>query len=196
MLFIDVEEFNCDVINYSSRIGDDSMLLKYLEGEGKLALVFAREIKSSRQDNEKATSFICLFNTFLKTMGNKNPITLMTDQSATTDAIIGLVVCNEGEHMYEYILKRWIKDIDLSLAVARRQMLRKFSNLISANELNMNARECIEEGFRMMKDKIASEVGPYYVDSSNNEVGSSNIKDLVGSPVKGECNKRRRALSR
>ncbi|KAI5678335.1 hypothetical protein M9H77_09285 [Catharanthus roseus] len=59
----------------------------------------------------------------------------------------------------------------------RREMLRNFSDLISANELNINAREYIEERFRMMKDNITFEVGPYYVDNSENEVGSSNIKD-------------------
>ncbi|KAI5657908.1 hypothetical protein M9H77_26701 [Catharanthus roseus] len=30
----------------------------------------------------------------------------------------------------------------------------------------MNARECIEEGFKMINDKIIAEVGPYYVDNS------------------------------
>ncbi|KAI5683046.1 hypothetical protein M9H77_04274 [Catharanthus roseus] len=89
----------------------------------------------------------------------------------------GLVVIPD-----KYILKRWTKDIDLNLGNNnvgdigkirkkdivdyrswRREMLRKFSYLISASELNINARECLEEGFRMMKDNITSEVGPCYV---------------------------------
>ncbi|KAI5683295.1 hypothetical protein M9H77_04523 [Catharanthus roseus] len=62
-----------------------------------------------------------------------------------------LVVCNEGENMYEAILdkdilKRWIKDIDLRLAVAvlclEERNFKEFSDLISANELNLNAQEC------------------------------------------------------
>ncbi|KAI5650675.1 hypothetical protein M9H77_36680 [Catharanthus roseus] len=95
----------------------------------------------------------------------------------------------------KYILNRWTKDIDLSLGSSsigdvgkvskkdiasysawRREIIRKFSNLISAGELNINAQEYVEAGFRMMKDKIASEVGPYYVDNSNNEVGSPILK--------------------
>ncbi|KAI5673365.1 hypothetical protein M9H77_13729 [Catharanthus roseus] len=65
----------------------------------------------------------------------------------------GLVVCNDGEH-------RWTKDIALSQgssgvgdaekvnkkdivgsSVWRREMLRKFPDLISASELNVNTRE-------------------------------------------------------
>ncbi|KAI5648785.1 hypothetical protein M9H77_34790 [Catharanthus roseus] len=75
-----------------------------------------------------------------------------------------------------------------------RKMLRKFSNLISTSELNINDWECVEEGFRMMKDKIASEVGPYYVNNSDNEVVSSNIKDPVRSCTKGECNIRKKNI--
>ncbi|KAI5654586.1 hypothetical protein M9H77_31773 [Catharanthus roseus] len=109
----------------------------------------------------------------------------------------GLVVCNEGEHVYEmfnevgflcshylrifnilyvqaipdkYILKRWTKYIDLSLGSSsvsdvgkvskkdiasysawRRQMLRKFSDLISTNKLNINALEYVEKGFRLLR---------------------------------------------
>ncbi|KAI5657297.1 hypothetical protein M9H77_26090 [Catharanthus roseus] len=62
----------------------------------------------------------------------------------------------------------------------RRRMLRKFSDLIPAIELNMNAWECVEEGFKIMKDKIIAEVRPYYVDDSGNKVRSSDIKDSVG----------------
>ncbi|KAI5681872.1 hypothetical protein M9H77_03100 [Catharanthus roseus] len=220
MSFFDIEEFNCDVINHSSCIGNDSMLLACLEEECTgCDLVFAREMKSSRQDkNEKTATCIWLFNTFLKSMGKKHPITLITDQSADIAVATGLVVCNEGEHVHEaipdkHILKRWTKDIDLSLgsrsigdvwkvsekdiagySASRREMLRKFLDLISASELNINARECIEEGFRMMKDKIASEGGPYHVDNLDNEVGSSNIKDPVGRCAQGECNKRKKSI--
>ncbi|KAI5647969.1 hypothetical protein M9H77_33974 [Catharanthus roseus] len=113
----------------------------------------------------------------------------------------------------KYILKRWTKDIDLSLGSSnvgdlgkvskkniggysawRREILRKFSNLIFASELNINALEYVEEGFRMMKDKSASEVGPYYVDNLENEVGSSNSKDLVGRHAKGERNIRKKSI--
>ncbi|KAI5671307.1 hypothetical protein M9H77_11671 [Catharanthus roseus] len=72
----------------------------------------------------------------------------------------------------------------LSSIVWRRGMLRKFSNLISTSDLNMNARECIEEGFKMMKDKIIAEVVPYYMDNSENESRSSGIKDPIGSCAK------------
>ncbi|KAI5671049.1 hypothetical protein M9H77_11413 [Catharanthus roseus] len=64
--------------------------------------------------------------------------------------------------------------------------VKEVSNLISASELNINARKCVEEGFKMLKDKIASEVGHYYVDDSDNEVGSSKIKDPVGRHAKAE----------
>ncbi|KAI5674097.1 hypothetical protein M9H77_14461 [Catharanthus roseus] len=64
--------------------------------------------------------------------------------------------------------------------VWRRGMLKKFSDLIFASELNVNAQECVGEGFRVMKDKIIIEVGPYYVDNLEIEGGSSNVKDPVG----------------
>ncbi|KAI5667073.1 hypothetical protein M9H77_16926 [Catharanthus roseus] len=92
------------------------------------------------------------------------------------------------------------KDIACS-SIWRRNMLRKFLDLIFANELNMNAQECIEEGFRIMKNKIIAEVGPFYIDNLENESGSSNIKDLVGRRAKREhnCNqekgKRKSALT-
>ncbi|KAI5681150.1 hypothetical protein M9H77_02377 [Catharanthus roseus] len=89
--------------------------------------------------------------------------------------IAGLRVLKKQSIVDKYILKRWMKDIN------RKGMLREFSNLISASELNMNVRECIEEGFKMMKDKIIAEVGPYYMDNSKNEGRSSGIKDPVGS---------------
>ncbi|KAI5661586.1 hypothetical protein M9H77_20909 [Catharanthus roseus] len=66
------------------------------------------------------------------------------------------------------------KDIAGS-SVRRREILRKFLDLISTSELNVNARECVE-GFRTMKGKIIAEVGPYYIDNSENEDGFSNIK--------------------
>ncbi|KAI5649155.1 hypothetical protein M9H77_35160 [Catharanthus roseus] len=76
-------------------------------------------------------------------------------------------------------------------SIWRRGMLRKFSNLIFASESNMNVGECIEEGFKMMKDKIIAEVRPYYVDNSENEGRSSDIKDRVGRRAKRvrNCNK-------
>ncbi|KAI5683294.1 hypothetical protein M9H77_04522 [Catharanthus roseus] len=45
-----------------------------------------------------------------------------------------------------------------------------------------------------MKDKITSEVGLYYVDDLENEVGYSNIKDPVGRRAKGECNIRKKSI--
>ncbi|KAI5674000.1 hypothetical protein M9H77_14364 [Catharanthus roseus] len=113
----------------------------------------------------------------------------------------------------KYILKRWTKDIDLSLGSSsvgdvekvrkkdiagysawRREMLRKFLDLISASKLNINAREYLEEEFRMMKDKITSKVGSYYIDNLENKVGSSNIKDPVGRRAKGERNIRKKSI--
>ncbi|KAI5666432.1 hypothetical protein M9H77_16285 [Catharanthus roseus] len=113
----------------------------------------------------------------------------------------------------KYILKRWTKDIELSLGSSgvgdvgkvgkkdiagysawRREILRKFSDLIFASELKINARECIEEGFSMMKDKVASKVGPYYIDNSENGVGSSNFKDPVRWYAKGEHNIRKMSI--
>ncbi|KAI5680828.1 hypothetical protein M9H77_02055 [Catharanthus roseus] len=107
-----------------------------------------------------------------------------------------LVLCNEGEHVYE------TKDIDLSLGSSDVGDVGKVSkkDITDYNawrreiELNINAWECIEEWFRMMKDKIASEVGLYYVDNSENEVGSSNIKDPVGRHAKGERNIRKKSI--
>ncbi|KAI5663479.1 hypothetical protein M9H77_22802 [Catharanthus roseus] len=79
-----------------------------------------------------------------------------------------------------YILKRWTKDIDLSFGSSSVGDVEKVSKKDIAG---MRRRR-----FRMMKDKIASEVGPYYVNNSENEVGSSNIKDSVGRRAKGEHN--------
>lgn len=41
--------------------------------------------------NEKIYSFVWLFNTFLKPMGGKYPVTVMTDQSDAMNAAIGVV---------------------------------------------------------------------------------------------------------
>ncbi|KAI5678479.1 hypothetical protein M9H77_09429 [Catharanthus roseus] len=46
----------------------------------------------------------------------------------------------------------------------------------------------------MFKDKIAFEVGDYYVDDSDNNVGSSKIKDPVGMYVKAERNIRKKSI--
>ncbi|KAI5661897.1 hypothetical protein M9H77_21220 [Catharanthus roseus] len=48
--------------------------------------------------------------------------------------------------------------------------------------------------FRMLKDKISSEVGHYYVDDLDNEVGSSKIKDPVGRRAKAEYNIRKKSI--
>ncbi|KAI5681898.1 hypothetical protein M9H77_03126 [Catharanthus roseus] len=111
----------------------------------------------------------------------------------------GLVVCNEREHMYEdipdkYILKRWTKDIDFSLGSSNIGDVGKVRKKDISVKLNINASESIEEGFRMIKDNISSEVGPYCVDNSDNEVGSSNIKDPVRRRAKGECNIRKKSI--
>ncbi|KAI5683401.1 hypothetical protein M9H77_04629 [Catharanthus roseus] len=63
-------------------------------------------------------------------------------------------------------------------------MLRKFSDLISASKLNTNARECIKEGFKIMKNKII------------NEGRSFGIKDLVGRRVKRVCNIRKKSIAK
>ncbi|KAI5664448.1 hypothetical protein M9H77_23771 [Catharanthus roseus] len=72
------------------------------------------------------------------------------------------------------------KDI-VGSSVWRRNMLRKFSDLISASEWNINAWEYIEEEFRMMKDKIVTEVGTYFIDNLE-------TKKII---VKIKCNKAR-----
>ncbi|KAI5650456.1 hypothetical protein M9H77_36461 [Catharanthus roseus] len=64
------------------------------------------------------------------------------------------------------------KDIARS-SVWRRDMLRKFSDLISASELNMNPRN---------------------VQKKENESGSSNIKDLVGMCAKRERDVRKKRI--
>ncbi|KAI5657585.1 hypothetical protein M9H77_26378 [Catharanthus roseus] len=87
----------------------------------------------------------------------------------------GLVVSGNGEHIYEV----WhpnitVLDIQGSRGVSdakkvnkkdiagssvwKREMLRKFSDLISTSELNVNAREYVKEEFRTMKDKIIAGV--------------------------------------
>ncbi|KAI5676906.1 hypothetical protein M9H77_07856 [Catharanthus roseus] len=83
----------------------------------------------------------------------------------------------------KYILKRWTKNIDLSLD----------SSIIGDVGKNIE-KDIAEEGFGMMKDKIASEVGPYYVDNSDNEVSSSNIKDPVERRAKRERNIRKKRI--
>ncbi|KAI5683645.1 hypothetical protein M9H77_04873 [Catharanthus roseus] len=59
--------------------------------------------------------------------------------------------------------------------------------------------ECLEEevilkGFRMLKDKIAYEFGHYYVDDSDNEVGSSKMKDPIGRHAKREHTIRNKSI--
>ncbi|KAI5659051.1 hypothetical protein M9H77_27844 [Catharanthus roseus] len=86
----------------------------------------------------------------------------------------------------QYSLKRWTKDIDLSLGS---------SNIGDVGKrVEQKCRECIEEGFRILKDKIASEVGHYYVDDSDREVGSSKIKDPVGRRAKAGRNVRKKSI--
>ncbi|KAI5673042.1 hypothetical protein M9H77_13406 [Catharanthus roseus] len=46
----------------------------------------------------------------------------------------------------------------------------------------------------MLKNKIAFEVGHYYIDDSENEVGSSKIKDPVGRCAKAEHNIRKKSI--
>ncbi|KAI5682910.1 hypothetical protein M9H77_04138 [Catharanthus roseus] len=103
----------------------------------------------------------------------------------------------------KYILKRWTKDIiDLSLdsisfgdlGKVNKNDIASYSTWMREMELNINSRECIEEGFRILKDKFASEVGHYYVDDSDNEVGSSKIKDPVGRRTKRERNIRKKSI--
>lgn len=45
-----------------------------------------------------------------------------------------------------------------------------------------------------MRDKIVAEVGPYYVNDLVNELAYSNIKDLIGSHAKGECDARKKII--
>ncbi|KAI5676270.1 hypothetical protein M9H77_07220 [Catharanthus roseus] len=316
-LFVNLEEFNCDVINNSSCIDDDSMLLEYVE-EVTGCLVFAREIKSSRhhtmiefQLNDEGgwivsrhdvshnhsfcdvnqrhfmcsqrrvtknnagylqelkdsgvsiavelrvfkeegwslmDKFSCRNDCWLNRLYNLREkwspsfrndfffgVVLSSQRSKATNHTIFKRLseknyrgnanmedscCKEGyvemmvteskllKHANEaildkYILKRWKKDIDLSLGSSRVGDVGKVNKkdiagyifrFDFANELDINARECVEEGFRMMNDNIASEVGPYYVDNLENEVGSSNIKDPVGRCVKGEHNIRKKSI--
>ncbi|KAI5662691.1 hypothetical protein M9H77_22014 [Catharanthus roseus] len=59
----------------------------------------------------------------------------------------------------------------------------------------MNARECIEEGFKKMKDKIIVEVEPYYMDNSENEGRSPGIKVPVHKRAKGVRNVRKKSIA-
>ncbi|KAI5671321.1 hypothetical protein M9H77_11685 [Catharanthus roseus] len=85
----------------------------------------------------------------------------------------------------KYILKRWMKDIDVSGGS---------SGVGDARKGSKNDMECIEEGFKMIKDKIIAEVGPYYADSLENEGRSSGIKDPVGRRAKGVHNVRKKSI--
>ncbi|KAI5662636.1 hypothetical protein M9H77_21959 [Catharanthus roseus] len=54
MPFVDVEEFNCDVINHSSCIGDDSIFLAYAKEEitnGFCCIVNAVVVETSIKDS-------------------------------------------------------------------------------------------------------------------------------------------------
>ncbi|KAI5653543.1 hypothetical protein M9H77_30730 [Catharanthus roseus] len=305
MLFVDIEEFNCDVINHSSCVGDDFIFLECLEEEdtckdivdfgfvcyssnkgkgekahtkvdfrsGCKAMIefrlndddywtvsrhdvshnhgfcdvnqrhfmhsqrqftknnagYLRKLKDSEVSITTGLSFEEASWRFAS-MGNNHPITLMTDQSAAMAAAIGVAFpivsewrsntkledfrCKEGYVEMMVTESKFLKHVnEVGLAYAmrastssvgnvrkvsknniagysawRRKMLRKFSNLISANKLS------VEERFRMMNDNITFEVGLYYVDSSNNEVDSSIIKDPVRRRAKGERNIRKKSI--
>lgn len=87
------------------------------------------------------------------------------------------------------------KDLGVS-SVWISQMIRKFSYLILVIELNRKSWECVEEGFKMMRDKIVAKVGSYYVNDLENNGAFSTIIDPTGSQAKGEHNTRKRVLLR
>ncbi|KAI5653119.1 hypothetical protein M9H77_11273 [Catharanthus roseus] len=104
----------------------------------------------------------------------------------------------------KYLLKRWTNDIALSRGSSRVSNAEKFNKkhiassifkFDSASELKVNARECVEEKFRTMKDKIIAEVGPYYIDNLEYEGGSSNIKiQLIGERNYNQAKRKRKSV--
>lgn len=48
-------------------------------------------------------------------------------------------------------------------------MIKKFLELILASELNHKAREYVEGGFKMSRDKVFVEVGSFYVNDLEDE---------------------------
>lgn len=50
-------------------------------------------------------------------------------------------------------------------------MIKKFLELILASELNHKAREYVEGGFKMSRDKVFVEVGSFYVNDLEDERG-------------------------
>ncbi|KAI5653355.1 hypothetical protein M9H77_30542 [Catharanthus roseus] len=126
-----------------------------------------------------------------QSMGDKYPITLMADQSAATAASLYAVVPSfpyESAYFYEGSVEMMVTESRLlkhanevytigtygssvgDVGKVSKKDIAGYSACRREIELNINAWKYAEEGFRMMKDKIAYEVGPYYVDNSENEV--------------------------
>ncbi|KAI5661784.1 hypothetical protein M9H77_21107 [Catharanthus roseus] len=271
MPFADVEDFNCDVMNFSSCIGDDYLLLECLEEEGTRGKAYTKvDVRTSckvmiefwlndeggwivsrydvshnhgfRRVTKNNTGYLQEFKDSkvsidaglrgfdkagwrFASIGNKHLIGVVFVSEWKSNANMKDFCCKEGyvkmivteskvqkhaNEVYtigvyklfeEYLGGTSIGDVEkvskkdiAGCSAWRRYMFKKLSNLISASELNLHARECVEKGFRMMKDKIASKVGPYYIDNSNNEIGSSIIKDPVRRRAKGERNIKKKSF--
>ncbi|KAI5671423.1 hypothetical protein M9H77_11787 [Catharanthus roseus] len=88
-------------------------------------------------------------------MGGKHPITMMTDQSTAMAATIGVIFpMTRSEQDFVKLFNHVLKDTD---TVPEFEFHWK-------GELNVNARECVEKRFKIMRGRIVSEVRPYHVD--------------------------------
>ncbi|KAI5649234.1 hypothetical protein M9H77_35239 [Catharanthus roseus] len=163
---VDVDEINCDVLSPLSCKDVVSMLLKSVEEvmigiSNRDSLV--RIVISSEEDAFKLYNDHAFRMGFRVRKGNQKFRLFLNGGVMQIWKIFD--VTKVTSILDKYILKRWKKDIYLSggstgvgdarksskndivgSSVWRRRMLRKFSDLISASELNMNAQECIEEG--------------------------------------------------
>ena len=109
-----------------------------------------------------------------------------------------------------YIMKRWskgikeiqsneliveggMKDTAVCSSVWRMQMGRKMNALLTASQMNKEARLLCEEYFSKLQELIEVEVGSVYVEGDVQQDGSSSAKIVLnppGSREKGQRNKR------
>ncbi|KAJ8452000.1 hypothetical protein Cgig2_016581 [Carnegiea gigantea] len=122
--------------------------------------------------------------------------------------------CNYEEVQEKYLQKRWCKTIEecqsseLIVGNARKediqcssiwkmQMIRKMNTLITASQMNTQARVHYEEYFNKLKELVEQEVGSIYVEenvASKQMDSSRKILNPVGSKPKGERNKRKKSI--
>ncbi|KAI5680899.1 hypothetical protein M9H77_02126 [Catharanthus roseus] len=163
--FANVEVFNCDVINHSECIGDDFMLMECLEEEVTIVVetLIEDSLVGSVVSSEEAFK---LYNDhafklgFSVRKGNQKfktrlPIVSEWRSNANMEdfrykeGFVKMMVTKSKllKHANEFgdLGKVSKKDI-AGYSAWRREMLRKFSDLISARELNINAQEYVEEG--------------------------------------------------